>query len=202
MLPTKEKAVSDIVLHKRTNELRKLVGVIKENPAFTPQHIYVFSEEKVKKGDWYYSKGINSIFQAQIFPLACKDAKKIIATNDTSLITIGLDSFSGAPSRLPQPSPEFISVFIREYNKGNIITDVMVEYTSFSEERGFVGRTQEETELHLKVDKNNYITITKVKDDWSKSKVEELIESFISYHKMDKTNPITKAWLEHNELTL
>ena len=58
--------------------------------------------------------------------------KKIIATTDTSLNYIEHDDTvpypKGVQIRLPQPSQQFITKYIEDYNKGNVITDVLVEY--------------------------------------------------------------------------
>ena len=64
--------------------------------------------------------------------LLCKECKKVIATTDTSLkqfiyTTMVIDEGDIYQS-LPQPSQQFIEKYIEEYNKGNIIIDVLVEY--------------------------------------------------------------------------
>ena len=46
-------------------------------------------------------------------------SEKIIATTDISLVK---------EYNLPEPSQSFIQKYIEEYNRGNIITDVLVEY--------------------------------------------------------------------------
>lgn len=50
--------------------------------------------------------------------------REVLATTDTSL-------------NLPQPSKQFIEKYIEEYNKGNVITDVLVEYELISNEEYF-----------------------------------------------------------------
>ena len=51
--------------------------------------------------------------------------REVLATTDDSL-------------RLPQPSQQFIQKYIEEYNRGNIITDVLVEYELISNEEYFL----------------------------------------------------------------
>ena len=79
-----------------------------------PQHLYIISDDEIKEGDWYCSPmGIISRYNGiEKLP---SNWRKIIATTEES-------------SGLPQPSKQFIEKYIEEYNKGNIITDVLVEY--------------------------------------------------------------------------
>ena len=111
------------------------------------------------------------------------ECKKIIATTDTSLKTITIwddinsiliDNKLRSPdaeySLLPQPSPEFINKYITEYNKGNIITDVLVEYNEVIDDVSVkqamtIGMNIRDMGVIsvLKIDSNNCITIKKKK---------------------------------------
>lgn len=153
----------------------------------SPQHLYILSDEKIKEGDWYYNSDYKTIRQcveidkefiqnalffekgSTIFDYS-KDCKKIIATTDAELeIKIRENYpngvFKGVTHlyKFPQPSQAFIEKYIAEYNKGNIITDVMVEY----EEYPIIGTTKtiggnDEIGYKLKTDsKDNTITIRK-----------------------------------------
>ena len=56
--------------------------------------------------------------------------REVLATTDTYLYIHQKETIS-LPERvfyLPQPSEQFIQKYIEEYNKGNIIEDVLVEY--------------------------------------------------------------------------
>ena len=144
MLPTNEKAkAGQLVINKEvSNEL--FIAWIDAQRSLG-YHLYILSDEEIKEGDWFYftndngenyyihqcvKSSLNSI-------LKNKSAKKIIATNDKSLtidiIPSGFKSGVGALSHkqninLPKIPQSFIEHFISEYNKGNIITEVMVEY--------------------------------------------------------------------------
>ena len=64
--------------------------------------------------------------------------------------------------------------YIDEYNRGNKIEWVSVEYEPIGNWRhGEFVYTRDIP----KVDKNNYITITKIKDSWNKEEVEKLCRS-------------------------
>ena len=108
-----------------TYQKRSLAKVIKEgiNPiGSTVQfwNLYIISDDEIKEnGTHFYNphsgqlhiSGNHTDYKA----VNNNGCKKIIATTDVSL-------------GLPQPSKQFIQKFVEEYNKGNIITDVLVEY--------------------------------------------------------------------------
>ena len=96
--------------------------------------IYILSNDEIKEDDWVIHLG-NPYFQFKenMRNLLCKECKKIIATTDTSLIIAhGGDFGSRIIPILPQPSQQFIKEYIESYNKGEIITDVLVEYSPSS----------------------------------------------------------------------
>lgn len=92
----------------------------------------------------------------------------------------------------PQPSQAFIQKFIEEYNKGNIITKVMVEY-----EKIVLSTTCEDDydELRLKVNpKDNTITIKKIKNNFSLEEMFKLMDEYQDY--LFKTNEPVKTFKE------
>lgn len=148
----------------------------------TRQHLYITSDEEIKEGDWCYSEGINFIFQALAFPLSAKDTKKIIATTDTSLNhQWNNDKTTMIQGYIPQPSQQFIEKYIEKYNKGNVITDVLVEYEEVKIivnpiiNEGFNYSFIEQLKVNPK---DNTITIKKVKDSWNRDELYEIINQF------------------------
>lgn len=168
---------------------------LKENWQFkyNPQHLYVISDDEIKVGDWFLTDDRNSKSENNGNPiwklLKCDSitnkwiesnsekgigynpdwSKKIIATTDDlwvkEPILNQLGHFNNYP--LPQPSQQFIQKYIEEYNKGNVITDVLVEYeTTQYNSSGVPVTWSSENNLEintvLKVDKNNTITIVKL----------------------------------------
>ena len=148
MLPTNNKSLLYINYSKL--QLNKFEQLDTNN-----QHLYIISDDKIKEGDWYIELDINSL------PLSIKKAdynktnefslkpysdycKKIIATTDTSLnkkhnCDCGATTYEGCSQCLeilPQPSQQFIEKYIEEYNKGNIIKDVLVEYEEIYNDYG------------------------------------------------------------------
>ena len=129
-----------------TYQKRSLAKVIKEgvNPIGSIVqfwNLYIISDDEIKKGDYIYCTITNAIEIAKYnHDYLIRDWKKVIATTDTSLYIHQKETIS-LPERvfyLPQPSQQFIQKYIEEYNRGNIITDVLVEYELISNEEYFL----------------------------------------------------------------
>ena len=130
--------------------------------------------------------------------------REVLATSDTSLlidtyinqgdtvkgdliIKRGSDYTTGLKGRinLPQPSQQFIEKYIEEYNKGNIITDVLIEYELISNEEYFGNTVNPDNDVpyfdeKLKINpKDNTITIKKVKDSYTREEILDDIEQSI-----------------------
>lgn len=122
---------------------------------FTNQYLYFLSDEEIKDGDMCINSFDNKIWRYKTIPCPLpywgnkKTLKKIIASTDISL-------------KLPEIQECFINTFIEQYNKGNIIKEVSVEYEEYRPKinDGWGG----DVEFRLKVDKNNCIVITKLKE--------------------------------------
>jgi len=174
---------------------------------YIPQHLHIISNDEIKEDDYYIL-----FTDKALTVLRCTgdgdyfDCKKIIATTDTSLNYetpfYGMD----ADNNFPQPSQQFITKYIEEYNKGNIITDVLVEYEEIYNDYGETDIFDLVCTNHSKISrikinpKDNTITIKKLKDSWNR---EEVIENLITMHinlygadkyQLDKVN----QWIEEN----
>ena len=182
-------------------------------------HLYVLSNDEIKLFDWVYNNKENIVEQITsktqlIFVLEenkeNQTFKKIIATTDKSLeISNNLDYNQLLPNRkdfrfyLPQPSQQFIQKYIEEYNKGNIITDVLIEYELISNEEYFGNTVNPDNDVpyfdeKLKINpKDNTITIKKVKDSYTREEVENLIYSAMK-DRCYTTIAEWKKWIEEN----
>lgn len=183
MLPTNEKA--GLVLNPSTNKIQHIdferSSKYYTDASFICNHLYILSDDEIKEGDWCIESGFNRIFQIEKESLTkdyIKNCKKIIATTDTSLCTQVFRK-DGTPTSnysfvLPQPSQSFIEKYVAEYNKGNMITDVLVEYEA-------IGNWRHAAFVHTqdipKVSKNNTITIKKMKDSWTREEVLKLTKT-------------------------
>jgi len=142
------------------------------------QHLYFTVKQDVtnplsiiKEGDWYIDD-VNAIRYSVIdnkeYWSVRKDYVKIIATTDPTLKLRNLT--------LPTSSSQFINKFVEEYNKGNIITEVMIEFNDEILNEDF-SKTPIQVNIKqtLKVNsKDNTITIKKVKESWNLAEVKQL----------------------------
>ena len=237
MLPTNEKAIKDGIICKlndniygRTSEgdtdysklFRKKGELhIAENTGtkvyhgFTPQHLYFLSDEKIYAGNNYL---IDTRVLQCVGPVPnLLSPKKIIATTDKELEWICKNT-NYEVMQYPQPSQAFLDVFVKEYNKGNVIKEVLVEYeeervcSNFSYNNCFESHSYDNVSecihcnkvLKLKVDKDNTITIKKLKEIWTKEEVEIWCSQafFAGYANgslnSDKALEIHNEWLKNN----
>ena len=83
----------------------------KEPNALHSQHIYITSDEEIKKGDWYLDTFKNEIRKAQL-NLSNDKYKKIILTTDPTLIADGVQSIDNEFLEwfVKNPTCEFVEV--------------------------------------------------------------------------------------------
>jgi hypothetical protein len=179
-----KKANIDLLLANPNDETTN--GIFLKNRNW--YHLYITTDEEIKEGDWYYWSVTNTIQKAikdslGRLPKIEDGSKKIIATTDKSL---GLAS----------PSTSFIEKFVEEYNKGNIITKVIVEYESVEYCRPMPMVHQKYYISKVKINpKDNTITIKKVKDSWSR---EEVIDLLTRYNKRCQAPMVDTKWISEN----
>lgn len=139
-------------------------------------NIYFTSDDDIKEGDWYYDIYDECIYPCMEIPPFEGTFKKIIATTDTSL-SIKIredDGFRARNKSLPKPSESFIKKYVEEYNKGNQIVDVLVEY-EYRHGNSVPYPKTLDGEAVLKVNpKDNTINIKQAKNSWTQEEVEEL----------------------------
>ena len=216
MLPTKEK--SDIFIGK-THSVLHYKNNIPDEEFKSYQHLYIISDNEIKEGDWVYENNLNTetnIYQVykrnnklgifrfrNVFvELSKSNCKKIIATTDSSLWRPS-HKYASDVILLPQPSQQFIEKFIEEYNRGNVITDVLIEYELISNEEYFGNTVNPDDDVpyfdeKLKINpKDNTITIKKVKDSWNREEVENLIYAAMK-DRCYTTVSEWRKWIEEN----
>ena len=103
---------------------------------FKHQHLYIILDKKPDNGDYYIIDGISEVFKNNGLKFIDDNCKKIIATTNISLWRPS-HKYASDVILLPQPSQQFIEKYIEEYNRGNIITDVLIEYELISNEEYF-----------------------------------------------------------------
>jgi hypothetical protein len=143
-------------------------------------HLYIISDDEIKDGDWCYNFTLKTVEKALSDRKTTNTFKKIIATTDISLSPQAWIGSIGYLS-LPQPSQQFIDKYIESYNKGEVITDVLVEYERVFEiiSKGQIGHPEDDISWwneKLKVNpKDNTITIKKLKNNWNREEINNLL---------------------------
>ena len=228
MLPTLKE--SALLLNPTTNklvltkEIASKVYPIEEyiKLGFKPQHLYIISEDEIKEGDWCMIIDKTSKLYGQFEQHKGKHQrneqwKKIIATTDTSLYQATgkaykmVDGFKPTYKNLPQPSQQFIEIYIEFYNKGNIITDVLVEYKRVFETiaKGMIGHPEDDISWwneKLKINpKDNTITIKKLKDSWDREEMKKTLSKIVfdieapnKIERIKEVQSFIDSWIEKN----
>ncbi len=194
MLPTNKKAKKgDLMLQSNT-----LIKASYDSDWANVEHLYFLSDEEIKEGDWMFhnldKKPIQWNGEETETNPSVYGYKKIIAT--TELLTSNINLPVGSFNYLPQPSQSFIEKFVEEYNKGNVITEVMVEW----EYNSYSTKTNGEltADFKLKINpKDNTITIRKVKESWNKEEVEDKIRKG-AYVLLNGSIGDFDKWIEEN----
>lgn len=208
MLATKERkgriSMANTSKHLEYHNFDIEKGGIYNNHTF--QHLYIVSDEEIKTDDWFLADTRNHTSENNGQPIwelkqcARTDngwiftkggigynpewSRKIISTTDLSITTVD----NGGDKSLPQPSKLFIQKYIEEYNKGNVIEKVLVEY-----DVNWIAGTSTyghgEYDYRLKTDSHNCITIKPIKDSWTREEVIELINQAVGEsHDWSKEN--------------
>ena len=191
MLPTNKPSKLGNLATYKGKSLAKVIkeGVNLKNTTVQFWNLYIISDDEIKEGDWCYDLKNNCTLQAKSSYEGMR-IKKIIATTDTSL-------------NLPQPSQQFIEKYIEEYNRGNVITDVLVEYNCGDNHCSLFGcqkhlGCKNESIQSIKINlKDNTITIKKVKDSWNREEVENLIYAAMKDRCYTTVSEWDK-WIEEN----
>jgi len=201
MLPTNEKApitLNNVQKGLFLNPMQLLAKF--RNNSCTNQHLYILSDEEIKERDWCLYK--ESVIGEKPFQITKEQLinkawfKKIIATTDSSLRDF--TKLKEIGDFYPQPSNSFLEVYVKAYNEGKQIKQVMVEYEGIE----WLDRP---LEYFPKVNpKDNTITIKRVKDIWNREEVIELIEKFVYFNSREEANPKIKTitgvkdWMNQN----
>ena len=231
MLPTNEPSkLGDLATYKGYS-LAKVIkeGINPKDSTLQFWNLYIISDDEIKENNTHFYNPHSGQLHisgnhTDYITINKNGCKKIIATTDTSLlidtyinqgdtvkgdliIKRGSDYTTGLKGRinLPQPSQQFIEKYIEEYNKGNVITDVLVEYELISNEEYFGNTVNPDNDVpyfdeKLKINpKDNTITIKKIKDSYSREEVIELLKDIASDANRDSDFSFnTNKWIEEN----
>ena len=154
------------------------------------QHLYIISDDEIKENNTHFYNPHSGQLHisgnhTDYIAINKNGCKKIIATTDVSL-------------GLPQPSQQFIEEFVEEYNEGNTIEWVDVEYICV----GYDTNVEGNPNIFIpKVNSKNEIFIRKIKDSWNREEVIILLEKALAeskeqYSLLDRVG--INKWIEEN----
>jgi hypothetical protein len=217
MLPTDKESKLCFVINTENSTLTLFEDPMEKGKRFFPQHLYILSNEDLKEGDWFIDlhnldkpKFCDNQQLANKLNLKKEQVKKIISTTNKELTIIGRNIsypiLGQTITYLPQIPQQFIDYFVSEYNKGNVISKVLVEVEEYDKGYSNKGTSSIPSSfsywqgmgLKIKLNQNNEVNIlTKQKQVFSR---EEVIALITKYNwDSDAANDAWKdKWLEQN----
>lgn len=193
-----------------TNEKSNIHCLEKPSTSLTVEKcsLYVLSNDEIKENDlpcWAVNNNLDTVYQVQTLE-GSKNWKKIIATTK---IRLGTSEYSERYREsyfnpLPNISQSFIEYFVSDYNRGNITTEVIVEYEECA---AGMCKVNNMTCGHsgcekpsLKINSDNTINIKPFKDSWNREEIFELFEKYLQYltNKNSNLELSGKQWIEEN----
>lgn len=222
LLPTDEKASYPEIwlMHNKSQGLMHLKTATGLDGI--GQHLYILSDDKPLKNDWILDiknpKKPRQIKTEHFLEDLFETEKKIIATTNTSL-NINKEYVKEFPESLhdmifPQIHTSFIQHYIEQYNIGNVITEVEVEYFTDipvisdkeynmveSGELSYKNTNPYNIDI-LKLNTDNTINIKPLKNSWTREEQVDVIEKYLLlkepdiYSKTSRTS--IKEWIKNN----
>ena len=152
----------------------------------TSHHLYVLVDDEIKLNDYvqtYHSRSTlpvihHCVTEGDVISAKALGCLKVIATTDKHLLALKfrrtkLEAMSNVLSGVRNKiSSDFINLYVSEYNKGNIISEVLVEY-----EGAF------DTSIKVKSDGDKSLFITLSKTTWTREEVVNLCLAAIQHGK-------------------
>ena len=151
--------------------------------------LYFTSDETIKDGDWHLNIITNKISNYNIGLLNPNRSnyKKIIATTDELEIPYKF----GKWSILPQPTKEFVYLFISEYNQGDVIKEVDVKYELNNKNFDDVIEKVWNDDYSILTNSDNTIDFKLIKNNWTTEELTPIIDLLkeIAYDEFDRVSP-------------
>ena len=154
-------------------------------------HLYIINNDEIKENDWMFYKPRNMV---QMASKTLAHNIKLLKELDEEINNFKVISSTDSFLNLPQPSPQFIQKYCEEYNRDNQIVDIMVTYDyNLPDTDNDYGKPQ--------IDKNNCITITKIKDSWNREEVSKAIHDCMilaNSQEIERLQAFIDEWIKDN----
>lgn len=154
-----------------------------------PQHLYLLSNEEIKKGDWFLADKTNDLLQVQKPERGYEPTgKKIIATTNPELWNVYDNNPNANPMHrdiskpmMPKPTDEFLQEWIK-----NPVDKINVEYEEYIVQPYFEKKAQY-NDIRVKINPDNTINCSFIKDDLELTG-KEIVDYCKQYEGTDKYN--------------
>ena len=183
MIPTFGDANLLLGLSKEGKLIRYRDAKIENDKFCCKYHLYIVSDDKIDIGDFYIDS-LGSVCKCGMDqPIHWKDlkvSKNIVASTDTlekTVFVLGMKSIKKV--KIPAIPNDFIDIFVNNYNKGNIIEEVDI---NFLEEPTTDGDYERYTEIEITNPKFNISKPLKIIRD--ETEMKNLL--FIAYTAREK----------------
>lgn len=168
MLPTEDK--SGTIWKTPSGQLIHTHVSGKYKNKYTPQHLYIVSDDEIEEGDWCLTLNSKSVIKAnrplldlieEGDKMVGRNHKKIIATTDISLIVSDPNNLYDPRSKTgyePHSLPQIPDWFINNYCANNGIDEVEVNYETF------IFYDDEQIITFLEVDSQNEVVLNEIEE--------------------------------------
>lgn len=210
MLPSKEKAKlakHNCKIHKGALTFSNYE--VEDADSYEPQNIYILSDEEIKEGDFIIYPAKRGVLRDERDVLGVTRVETIYFYKGTKFLTHNNDKNKAVSAyckkiiastdkllNLSEPSQSFIEKYVSEYNKGNVIEWVNVEYEEYTETTYEYGIDSSVPISKLKVRPDNTIIIHPIKDSYTREeailKCKELVDLQLT------TRAEKYKWIEEN----
>ncbi len=183
MLATDKAREANSLIGKYVDTFNLALRTSSSIPIGNGQELYILSDDEIKEGEFGILNGqiVKCAYNGSI---VTKGAEKIIATTNSDLKVKYPEIREDSYLSLPQIPLDFIKHFISEYNKGNVITEVEVEYDGYTNDSD-VGN-YEFINKGIKINQDNTINISIVEEKlYSKTDIINALHQVELKHKKD-----------------
>jgi hypothetical protein len=191
---------SSLYLYKKSELVNKFREHKEGVNTYKNQHLYITSNDEIKEGDWTLMfDDFGNLFicdkPQQYLGIEKghhlnKGLRKIIATTDPELHKDGV-----AKIGLP-----FVEKYILEYNKGNVIKEVNVEYEISKTTKNYLLVEKIEIKYKPKLRKDGTVIIHKIQEVFTKEDIEKAFNAGLDSINapFQKENYSFETWFEQN----
>ncbi len=185
-----------------------------EKAGYIAYELHIINDDEIKINDWtidlkqiiHGHGGLTTIDNEAELERYAKNkvkhnVKKVLASTENLVIEKPYISVylgkTSTYSPIPKLSKSFIDKFVEKFNKREKITDVMVEFEDLCKTKTYISLNGQRIKVS---EKDNTITISKVKDSWTREEVHSpMMEAWIRGEADNSLDfRVREKWIEEN----